>query len=776
MADNVNKQDLQDNTGELNRFNDSLRESIDLSRSLSKNVKSVTDALKLSKGANSELYADLSKYNDALKQAQNLSKRLLTGRVKEQEVSEALKNIEKTYGEYMTRNNKSFGERGRFTIRQKNLQEELNKLADKEAKRQEDIANADARIDGLRRDLAVKEADRQATMSSTQRKIEEKAIKAIKEQIKEESELINVIEGGAKNSERIISRKAKELEKVDEILEAHKGIQRQYEEEIKANEILLDQVKKQNLQYRLTKGGIDGLSSGLKDIKNLLSPFSAIFEFIKKIAFAASDQVTRIQKGLVTSREEAYALRQGFNDAAVASGDVAVNTERMVAANTELGKQLGFNSRFSNDMNIQFIKLTKQLGISEEAAGGLAKLTKASGREFKDVKNTVYQTTQALSSQNGIQIDQREVMEEVGKITGQTLAMLKGNPKALTEAVVQAKLLGTTLESAKKSGAALLDFESSIENELQAELITGKQFNLERARSAALTGDLTTEMKELANQGIDFNNYSNMNVVAQQKIADMMGKTTDELTDQLLKQQYLGMSHEQIVSMSGEEVANRVEALNAQDKFNLAMEKMQDIVGKIAGGPLGQLADMLANMLSSSEGLVIALGVMAGISMTKLVIGLAASAVQAGILTAGAISANAALTFGVGTAIVVGAIAAGMMAYSSAKEEAATPAGDMFSSGGKTLVAPKEGGLFSLSDNDQFAAHPQLGDMINRPSQQSTTVVQDNSAVVNAIAKLGETMQNVNDGVTQLSNKSSTIIMSGDRVGTALVKGNYNLA
>ena len=773
MADNVNKQDLQDNTGELNKFNDSLRESIDLSRSLSKNVKSVTDALKLSKGANSELYADLGKYNDALKQAQSLSKRLLTGRVKELEVSTALTNIQKTYGDYIARNNKSFGERGRFTIRQKSLQEELNKLADKEVKRQEDIANADARIDGLRRDLANQEEVRNATMSSTQRKIEERAVRAIKTQIKEESELIRVIEGGAKNNERIITRKTQELEKVNEILEAHKGIQRQYEEEIKANEILLDQVKKQNLQYRLTKGGIEGLADGLKDIKNLFGPFSAIFEFIKKIAFAASDQVVRLQKGLVASKEEAYALRQGFNDAAVASGDIAVNTERMIAANTELGRQLGFNSRFSNDMNIQFIKLTKQLGISEEAAGGLAKLTKANGLEFKDVKNTVYQTTQALSSQNGIQIDQREVMEEVGKITGQTLAMLKGNPKALTEAVVQAKLLGTTLESAKKSGAALLDFESSIENELQAELITGKQFNLERARSAALTGDLTTEMKELANQGIDFNNYSNMNVIAQQKIADMMGKTTDELTDQLLKQQYLGMSREQIVAMSGEEVANRVEALNAQDKFNLAMEKMQDIVGRIAGGPLGQLADMLATMLSSTEGLVIALGVMAGISMTKLIVGLAASAVQAGMLTAGTISANAALTFGVGTAIVVGAIAAGMMAYSSAKETAATPfaAGGIVSGPTNALV-----GEYAGAQNNPEVIAP-LSDLQNmlRP-QQSNTVVQDNSAIVNALTKIDNTMNSVNSGVNQLYKKNTNIYMGPSKVGTLLTQDNYNLA
>jgi hypothetical protein len=178
-------------------------------------------------------------------------------------------------------------------------------------------------------------------------------------------------------------------------------------------------------------------------------------------------------------------------------------------------------------------------------------------------------------------------------------------------------------------------------------------------------------------------------------------------------------------------------------------------------------------MLSSSTGLVIALGAMAGISMTKLIVGLAASAVQAGILTAGAISANAALTFGVGTALVVGAIAAGMMAYSNAKETAATPFAD-----GGIVSGPTNAlvGEYAGAQNNPEVIAP-LSDLQNmlRP-QQSNTIIQDNSAVVNAIAALGGIMKGVNDGVTQLSNKSSTIIMSGDRVGTALVKGNYNLA
>jgi myosin heavy subunit len=771
MADNINKQDLQDSNGELNRFNDSLRESIDLSRSLSKNVKSVTDALKLSKGANSELYADLSKYNDALKQAQSLSKRLLTGRVKEQEVSDALKNIEKTYGEYMTRNNKSFGERGRFTIRQKSLQEELNKLADKEVKRQEDISNADARIDSLRRDLAAQEAARQSTMSRTQRDIADRAIKAIKLQIREEAELIKVIEGGAKNNERIISRKTQELEKVNEIIEAHKELQKQYEEEIKNNKILLEAVQKQNTP-------VNKIAETFKNIQNILGPFTAIFNFLKSVAFDVSNQVTQLQKGLMLSSDEAYQVRSEFNDLAVASGNVLITTNALVASNAALGKQLGFNARFSNDAVVEFTKLTKQIGLSEEAAGGLAKLSKANGMTLEETKTTALGVSQALSSQYGIQLDQREVLEEVGKISGQTLAMFKGSVPALTQAVAQAKLLGTNLDTAKKQASALLDFESSIENELQAELLTGQQFNLERARSASLMGDLTTTMKELNNQGIDFNKFSNMNVIAQDKVAAALGLSTDELSDQLLKQQYMNMSREQVVALAGEEVANRLEAVSAQDKFNAAVEKMQDLFANIAGGPLGQLAEMMAGLLDNSAALYGIMAAIAGISFVKLIASLVATSatLASSAVAGGALAAfinPTSLIIGIAALATLGALIGSAMTSAS---EAAQPIGDMSYAKGKTLISTAEGGLFEPSPNDEIAVAPGISDMINR--SQSTTAVQDNSSVVNAIASLNDTMKGVKDGVGQLYAKKSDIKFNVDsqNLGTAQIMGNYNLA
>jgi hypothetical protein len=53
---------------------------------------------------------------------------------------------------------------------------------------------------------------------------------------------------------------------------------------------------------------------------------------------------------------------------------------------------------------------------------------------------------------------------------------------------MQAQKFGINLEQAESMASKLLDFESSIEAELSAELLTGKNLNLEKARGLALEG------------------------------------------------------------------------------------------------------------------------------------------------------------------------------------------------------------------------------------------------------------------------------------------------
>jgi hypothetical protein len=342
----------------------------------------------------------------------------------------------------------------------------------------------------------------------------------------------------------------------------------------------------------ILKGGLKTSFEGIE--KELVG--AAIFKFFYDAANKADEQTTKLAKSLMQTKGEATATREQFVGMANASGDAFINTDKLLEANAALGKQLGFNKVFSQDLDQTFVDLTKKINLSEEAAGGLARISIVNGKTLKSTEQIIAATTSRISAQNGIQLDGKDILEESGKISGQLLANFKGNPAAIAEAVAQSKVLGTTLEQTKSQADKLLDFESSISNQVKAQVLTGKQLNLERARAAALQGDQVTVAKELASQGASFSEFTRMNVIQQRSLAEALGLSADQLSDQLLKQEAIGRSREEIVALGGEEAAQRLESLAAQDKFNAAVEKMKDLVGNLVAGPFGQLLDLVADI------------------------------------------------------------------------------------------------------------------------------------------------------------------------------------
>jgi uncharacterized coiled-coil DUF342 family protein len=752
---------INTNNDELNQYNDLLRDSINYSKQLSDNILALAGRMSLVSIEGRRTRAALSDINKNISKTLQLSDKLNQGKLKQKDIEDQITKLQNDYNTYINETVNGLNNINELYQNQSDLGNDITANLNKQA-----TINAD--INSLLQQHAS--LSQQLNAISTNPNLAGQAT-LLRDQLKDVNNSLNIKERSLDIEKRINKELNEQLNKTDTALEAHERLLEIYTLELEKAEKIKAALEAQNHPA-------SRLAQTFKDVQGILGAFMPIFNFLKSVAFDVSNQVTQLQKGLMLSSDEAYQVRSEFNDLAVASGNVLITTNALVASNAELGKQLGFNARFSNDAVIEFTKLTKQIGLSEEAAGGLAKLSSATGTTLEETKITALGVSQALSSQYGIQLDQREVLEEVGKISGQTLAMFKGSVPALTQAVAQAKLLGTNLETAKKQASALLDFESSIENELQAELITGQQFNLERARSASLTGDLTTVMKELNNQGIDFNKFSNMNVIAQEKLAAAFGLQTDELSDQLLKQQYMNMSREQVVALAGEEVAKRLEAVSAQDKFNAAMEKMKDLFANIAGGPLGQLAEMMAGLLDNSAALYGIMAAIAGISFVKLIASLVTTAatLASSAVAGGALAAfinPTSLIIGIAALATLGALIGSAMTDAS---EAAQPIGDMSYANGKTLISTAEGGLFEPSPNDEIAVAPGISDMINRSQTSSTVVQQDNSAVVNAINTLITEAKNTNSGLAQLNAKKSEIKVDSQNFGTTQLIGTYTLA
>jgi hypothetical protein len=207
------------------------------------------------------------------------------------------------------------------------------------------------------------------------------------------------------------------------------------------------------------------------------------------------------------SRSEAKALRIELSLTAISTNSNLINTSDLVKAQSNLNELLGVQGKIDADNLVIQTRLTKLVGIQAVEAAKLQFFAEATGEDFDQQYTSQLRTTQEVSKQFGVQINQRKVLEEVGKQGAFALAQFRGSVPALTEAVAKATALGTSLGAVNQVASSLLNFEDSISKELEAELLIGREINLERARYFALTNDINGLMDELNKEMGTFSDF-----------------------------------------------------------------------------------------------------------------------------------------------------------------------------------------------------------------------------------------------------------------------------
>ena len=321
-----------------------------------------------------------------------------------------------------------------------------------------------------------------------------------------------------------------------------------------------------------------------------------IFKAILDSAFRFSKVSTDIGKNLGYGADNANRTAANLVKVAQGASNTNITLQNAAEAMNELSTSTGFVAEYSADALETQIMLTKQFGLQADEAAGIYKLSVLTGKSSKAVNDAMVGAYVATRNQLRVGVPFKAAIAEASKVSGQLAANLQNNPEQIVKAVVQAKALGTTLEQVKNQGESLLNFESSIENELKAELLTGKQLNLERARAAALTGDQVALAEELNKNVGSLEDFQKMNVIQQKTLAEAVGLTADQLAEQLRKQKLAVESGKSLAQITEEEAKQAQERQNAQDKFNLAVTKLQDLIGNLVAGPFGQLLDMVSSI------------------------------------------------------------------------------------------------------------------------------------------------------------------------------------
>jgi len=498
---------------------------------------------------------------------------------------------------------------------------------------------------------------------------------------------------------------------------------------------------------------VAGKSIGSNLLSSLGDPLAVIgllvkgFQELLKIGFKVSDQTTSLQKSFVLSSDGAMALRTNFAQITKSSAETLdyqkrqlINTTNQVEAANQLGEALGASAIPTKQQIDNQIMLTKQIGLSAEEANKLQQLAFDNGVSTDNITKEVIQQTKAYRNQTGIQLDNKKILQDVSKISGQLRLQYGNNVKQLVAATVQSQKLGFSLEQTKKIAESLLNFEESIESELAAELLINRDLNLEQARLLALNGQSAEATALIASQMGGAAEFSRLNVIQQEALAKALGMSADELADSMMFQERLtalgGVSSQQVSERirqlkeegkvdlanqlqrdiaSGKSAEAALKAVSDQVLFNESIQKLKDLLSDILAGPAKGLADWIASLRINGESVVFAIksiGVAIGaISLAKLLSSMASLVALSSANAAANIAAASAITLGIGAAAVIAGIVAAMSAFSTAKKEATQPTNSNFASGG--II----GGNATAGDNMTIKANS--GEMVLNRNQQA---------------------------------------------------------
>lgn len=332
----------------------------------------------------------------------------------------------------------------------------------------------------------------------------------------------------------------------------------------------------------------------------LLKSFGPLFLIVEafKIFSDLDKTIGDTAKQLGVSYNTAAGLSQRFNDIANYSGNIFITTKGINESFNQINAALGTNANLSEELLLTQTELTKQAFYSVEAATAISKLSLATGKPAKEIATAFLGQAKALNIVNNTAINEKALVESIAKTSKGILITFAAQPAKLIEAAYQAKKLGINLEEIKGIQDSLLNIESSIAAEFEAEVITGKQLNLERARYYALTNNISGLAKELGKQGVDQNKFAKMNVLQQESVAKAMGMSRDQMAGMLMDQTIMSKlsqvdgdtakeKYNNAVKMYGiakanamlgsKTLADQMSSASIQDRFNASIEKLKEI-------------------------------------------------------------------------------------------------------------------------------------------------------------------------------------------------------
>ena len=338
----------------------------------------------------------------------------------------------------------------------------------------------------------------------------------------------------------------------------------------------------------------------INDFKDKVAETSALLRSPKAMGVAAvgllvklmvdfAQKALEVRQSLGTSAVESARLAGNMTAAGLAAKAVGGSSQEAEAAVTAMVEEFGSLSVVSAGVSAKLGLMTGQFGISGANAAKLLKSMEAINGASIETNLNLISSVGELARAEGVAPAQ--VLNDIAESTETFAQFAKDGGQNIAAAAIQARKLGLNLGTVAGIAESLLDFESSIEKEMEASMLLGRQMNLDKARELSLTGDLAGLAEEVKNQVGSQADFEAMNVVQRKALADAIGVTVADMGKMV----------------AGEKTSAEIaEQQAAQKTKNLQIEKQLAFVTAA-----GAAAQLMASVAKFPFGIGIPMGIAA---------------------------------------------------------------------------------------------------------------------------------------------------------------------
>jgi hypothetical protein len=387
----------------------------------------------------------------------------------------------------------------------------------------------------------------QAKLSSDMGAAKEKKLDLSKQLLAIESDMEDVQMRAIHNEEDLSEEYGKMMQNREKILEAQKENNSEISSLLKLTRKLKNdegeinkKIKERNElsdKYNKmveNKNKLESDNSGLESATNLLKSQVLLIKFIQLgyERFVKLDEAAEsFRKETGFSNTQMIGLRKNVESINREFQDIGVGVDQAYASAKALTDVFGNTALVSKEAMTNVALMSANLGVVEADSANVLATFQGLGGATQEAAMNVMKVGAGLSEKAGVPF--KLVMNDIANASEQTLSMLGANPSKLMKASIAARALGTSMNSIVSSQRKLLDFSSSINDELSASALLGKSISFQKARQLAYDGDIAGAAKATLDTVKKAGDFNKMSVYQREELAKASGMELKDLTKML---------------------------------------------------------------------------------------------------------------------------------------------------------------------------------------------------------------------------------------------------